>query len=65
MMTFTPNVQCRGCTSLMVFLQRRGSSEGLWVCPVCAAKCRTVSVEQDEDEDTGLRSNSEKRVNPI
>jgi len=61
-MIVTPNVQCRVCTSFMVFVQRRGSSEGLWVCPVCAAKCRTASVERDEDEDTGLRSSSEKRV---
>jgi hypothetical protein len=64
-MTFTPNVQCRVCSSFMVFVQRRGSSEGLWVCPVCTAKCRTVRVEQDGDEDTEVRSTSEKRVIPM
>jgi hypothetical protein len=64
-MTVTPNVQCRGCSLFMVFVQRRGSSEALWVCPVYAAKVRTVPVEQDEDEDTIVRSNSIKRGIPI
>ena len=50
-MPFTPKVQCKTCTSLMVFAQRRGSSEGLWVCPVCAARRRIIDVGRDEDEE--------------
>jgi len=53
-MAFTPRVLCRVCTSAIVFIQRRGSSEGLWVCPVCAARRRMVHGEQDEaDERVG------------
>lgn len=52
-MAFTSRVQRRFCTALMVFVQRRGSSEGLWVCPVRAASRRIVRVEEEETEERG------------
>jgi hypothetical protein len=46
-MARTPAVECRRCNSLMVFVQGRGSSEGLWICPVCEARRRIAGGEQE------------------
>jgi len=50
-MSPTRRVRCKRCASLMVFVQRRGSSEGLWLCPVCAASRRIVLGEQGDFEE--------------
>ena len=36
---------------MMVFDQRRGSSEGTWTCPVCSAARRTTSGEREENNE--------------
>ena len=59
-MKFTHREHCRMCSSVMIYVQRRGSSEGLWVCPVCSTRRRIIRVEQDEDEE---RNHAERPVN--
>jgi ribosomal protein L37AE/L43A len=43
-------MRCRTCNSIMVYVQRRGASHGVWICPVCASARRGRPSSPDEDE---------------
>lgn len=59
-MAITPTIECRRCRSLMRFVQARGSSEGIWLCPVCAAS-RRISCGEQEDTHESVHSDSFSR----
>jgi transposase-like protein len=53
-------MKCATCSATMVLVQRRGSSEGRWICPVCASTRRpTQSTDQyhDQDAQVGKQAN--------
>ncbi len=41
---------CGSCGSIMTFTQRRGSSEGVWICPVCDVSKRTTPRQTDSGQ---------------
>lgn len=40
--------KCTVCNAEMMYVQRRGASEGMLVCPVCASKRQVPSAQQEE-----------------
>jgi hypothetical protein len=43
-------MRCKRCNTVMVYVQRRGTSQGMWLCPVCASARRVRLSLPDEEE---------------
>jgi ribosomal protein L37AE/L43A len=55
------NHTCPTCGSVMTFIQRRGSSSGVWLCPICSSS-RKVNVPRPDDDEPDFDGNSDRRA---
>jgi uncharacterized Zn finger protein (UPF0148 family) len=50
------NQRCSRCGTSMIYIQRRGDSEGTWACPVCGSvrrlRCEDPAQPSDDREPT-------------
>lgn len=52
-MRHTGSVRCTLCKSIMVFVHQRGSTGGMFVCPVCASQQRRNSRFTSDEAEEG------------
>lgn len=50
-MRHTTSVRCTLCNSIMVFVQKRGSANGMFICPVCAEQKRLTSLAAADERE--------------